>query len=198
MPKDVSDIHVPMQREQVHVYVGHPGIRRRNPDFYALLVMDHILGTGPGFTSRISKRLRDEDGLCYSVHAAIASSAGEEPGCFTAYIGTSPEHRRKAIRGFLEEIDRIRQETVSEEELRDVQEYLTGSLVFALERNTNLASYAIRVKRFDLGFDYVHRYPGLIRSVTVDDVQTVAQRYLHPDKVVIVSAGAGQGQASGQ
>ena len=64
-----------------------------------------------------------------------------------------------------------------EEELRDVEEYLTGSFVFALERNSNLASYAIRAKRFDLGFDYLHRYPGLIRSVTVDDVQTVAQRH---------------------
>ena len=131
------------------------------------------------------------------MHAAIASSAGEEPGCFTAYIGTSPEHRRKAVRGFLEEIDRIRQEAVSEEELRDVQEYLTGSFVFALERNSNLASYAIRAKRFDLGLDYLHRYPGLIRSVTVDDVQTVAQRHLHPDRDVIVSAGAGRSPPGG-
>ena len=104
---------------------------------------------------------------------------------------------RSTVDGFLEEIDRVRQETVSEQELRDVQEYLTGSFVFALERNTNLASYAIRAKRFELGFDYLHRYPGLIGSVTVDDVQTVAKRYLHPDRVVIVSAGAGK-QGSGQ
>jgi zinc protease len=190
MLEKVRDIHLPMKREQVHVYLGHPGIRRQNPDFYSLLVMDHILGTGPGFTSRISKRLRDEDGLCYSVHASITSSAGEEPGCFTAYIGTSAEHRQKATRGFLQEIDRIRQEHVAAEELHDVQEYLTGSFVFALERNANLARYAIRAKRFGLGFDYVHRYPELIRSVTIEDVQTAAQRYLHPDRVVIVSAGA--------
>jgi len=190
MPESVRDIHVPMKREQVHVYLGHPGVRRENPDFYALLVMDHILGSGPGFTSRISKRLRDEDGLCYSVHAAITASAGEEPSCFGAYIGTSPEHRQKAIDGFLEEIHRIRKDPVSQEELHDVQEYLTGSFVFALERNGNLANYAIRAKRFHLGFDYLHRYPVLIRSVTIDDVLTVARRYLHPDKVVIVSAGA--------
>lgn len=191
MPEGTRDLHVPMQREQVHVYLGHPGIRRENPDFYALLVMDHVLGSGPGFTSRISKRLRDEDGLCYSVHAAITSGAGEEPSCFAAYIGTSPEHRRKAIDGFLEEICRIREEPISQEELRDVQQYLTGSFVFALERNSNLANYAIRAKRFHLGFDYVHRYPVLIRSVTVDQVRDVARRYLHPNKVVIVSAGAG-------
>ncbi len=190
MPACVRDIHVPMKREQVHVYLGHPGVRRENPDFYTLLVMDHILGSGPGFTSRISKRLRDEDGLCYSVHAGITASAGEEPSCFAAYIATSPEHRRKAIDGFLEEIHRIREEPVSQEELHDVQEYLTGSFVFALERNTNLANFAIRAKRFHLGFDYVHRYPLLIRSITVNDVRDAARRYLYPDKVVIVSAGA--------
>lgn len=192
MPAAVRDIHVPMKREQVHVYLGHPGVRRENPDFYSLLVMDHVLGSGPGFTSRISKRLRDRDGLCYSVHAAITSGAGEEPSCFAAYIGTSPEHRQKAIDGFLQEIVRIREEPISQEELRDVQEYLTGSFVFALERNTNLATYAIRAKRFHLGFDYLHRYPVLIRSVTVDDVRNVARQYLHPESVVIVSAGAGQ------
>ena len=53
--------------------------------------MDHVLGTGPGFTSRISKKLRDEDGLCYSVSAGVTSSAGTEPGVFAAYMGTKAE-----------------------------------------------------------------------------------------------------------
>ena len=191
MPGEVREVHIPMKREQVHVYVGHPGIRRTNPDFYALSVLDHVLGSGPGFTSRISKSLRDEQGLCYSVSASITSTAGEEPGCFTAYIGTSPGHRQRVIDGFLSEMERIRGELVSKEELLDVQRYLTGSFVFSLERNSNLAGYAVRAKRFGLGFDYLRRYPDLIRSVTIDDVKAVAQRYLHPDRVVIVSAGAG-------
>ena len=100
MPSGTTDVHVAMKREQVHVFLGHPGIRRVDPDFYALSVMDHILGTGPGFTSRIARRLRDEMGLCYSVDAAITTSAREEPGCFAAYIGTSPEHRQSAVDGF--------------------------------------------------------------------------------------------------
>lgn len=186
-----TECHLPMKREQVHVYLGHVGIRRTDPDFYALSVMDHILGSGPGFTSRISKRLRDEMGLCYSVHAAITSSAGVEPGCFTAYIGTSAEHRQRAVEGFLEEIDRIQSDLPTAEELQDVQDYLTGSFAFALERNTNLVGYAIRARRFDLGFDYIDRFPDLIRSVTRQDVRRVAAKHLHPKRVVIVSAGAG-------
>jgi zinc protease len=184
------DAHVPMPREQVHVYLGHVGIRRTDPDYYVLSVMDHILGTGPGFTSRCSRRLRDEQGLCYAVSAGITPSAGEEPGTFTAYIGTSPEHRQRAIDGFFDEIRRIRSEPPSAQELQDVKDYLTGSFVFALERNSNLAAYAIRARRFGLGFDFIHRYPGMIRAITPEQVREAAERHLHPDRLAVISAGA--------
>lgn len=190
LPPRGRDAHLPMAREQVHVYLGHLGIRRMDPDFYVLSVMDHVLGTGPGFTSRCSRKLRDELGLCYAVSAGITPSAGEEPGTFTAYIGTSPEHRQKAIDGFLAEIHRIRTEPVSAQELQDVKDYLTGSFVFALERNSNLAAYAIRARRFGLGFDFLLRYPDLVRSITVEQVRDAAERHLHPDRLAVVSAGA--------
>jgi zinc protease len=190
LPAIGRDAHLPMPREQVHVFLGHLGIRRTHPDFYVLSVMDHVLGTGPGFTSRCSRKLRDEQGLCYSVSAGITASAGEEPGTFTAYIGTSPEHRQRAIDGFLEEIRRIRQEPVGAQELQDVKDYLTGSFVFGLERNSNLAAYAIRARRFGLGFDYMQRYPDIVRAITVEQVREAAERHLHPDKLVVVSAGA--------
>ena len=93
---------ITMPREQVHVFLGHPGIRRDDPDFYKLSVMDHVLGTGPGFTDRISRKLRDEQGLCYTVSASITSSAGLEPGHFSAYIGTSPQNVARAIEGDVE------------------------------------------------------------------------------------------------
>ena len=184
------DAHIPMAREQVHVYLGHLGIKRTHPDFYVLSVMDHILGTGPGFTSRCSRKLRDEQGLCYAVSAGITASAGEESGTFTAYIGTSPEHRQKAVDGFLAEIARIRSEVPSAQELQDVKDYLTGSFVFGLERNSNLAAYAIRARRFELGFDFVERYPDLVRAVTAEQVREAAERHLHPERLAVVSAGA--------
>jgi zinc protease len=170
--------------------MGHIGVRRTDPDYYALAVMDHVLGTGPGFTSRCSKKLRDELGLCYSVSAGITASASEEPGMFTAYIGTSPEHRQRAIDGFMAEIERIRTEPPSEDELQDVKDYLTGSFVFGLERNTNLAGYVVRAKRYGLGFDFLHRYPEIIRGITREKVLEVAQQCLHPERMVTVSAGA--------
>ena len=190
LAKKGCNVHLPMPREQVHVFLGHLGIRRTDPDFYKLSVMDHILGTGPGFTSRCARKLRDEMGLCYSVSAGIAGSAGEEPGTFTAYIGASAENREKAVDGFLKEIRLIRAELPSESELQDVKDYLTGSFVFALERNSNLAAYAIRARRYGLGFDFIERYPGLIESVTLEQIRETAAKHLHPDRLTIISAGA--------
>lgn len=190
LPDRSRNVHLPMAREQVHVYLGHVGVRRNDPDYYVLSVMDHVLGTGPGFTSRCSRRLRDEQGLCYAVSAGITPSAGEEPGMFTAYIGTSPEHRQRAIDGFLAEIERIRREPPGVAEIADVQAYLTGSFVFGLERNANLAAYAIRARRFDLGFDFLHRYPDIVRAITPEQVREAACAHLHPERMVVVSAGA--------
>jgi zinc protease len=80
-------IHAP--KEQVNIFIGHVGIERKNPDYYTLLVLDTILGSSPGFTSRIPRILRDEQGLAYTTFSNITSSAGIDRGRFLAYIGTS-------------------------------------------------------------------------------------------------------------
>lgn len=185
------DLHLSMDKEQVHVLAGHVGVRRSSPDYVPLVVMDHILGSGPGFTSRISKSLRDEQGLCYSVHASISSSAGIEPGLFSAYIGTSSEHREPAIAGFRQEIQRLQAEPPTEEEVQDVKSYLTGSFVFGLERNANLIAYGIRTHRFNLGNNWLDRYRSEVLATTPEDVQRVAQTHLHPHNFTTVSAGEG-------
>ncbi|MGB7622447.1 MAG: pitrilysin family protein [Terriglobia bacterium] len=180
---------VRMDKEQVNLYVGHLGIRRSNPDYYTLNVLDVILGSAPGFTSRIPKRLRDEQGLAYSTFANITQSSGLDPGRFVAYIGTSPEHRQRAIEGILGEIRRIVDEPVTPDELRDAKQYLTGSFVFQFQTNSQIAHFMILAERYGLGFDYVEEYPGLINSVSIDDVARVARTYLHPEAATIVVVG---------
>ena len=97
------------ERQQVHVHLGHLGIRRAHPDYVPLAVMDHVLGTGPGFTNRITQVLRDQLGLAYSVHADIHGTAGKLP---CSHIGTSPEGVRTAVDGFVTEMRRIGEEPV--------------------------------------------------------------------------------------
>jgi len=122
---------VTVQKEQVNIIIGHLGITRGNPDYYSLLVMDTILGSSPGFTSRIPRILRDEQGLAYSTYSNITASAGLDPGRFIAFIGTAPENLSRAISGLRKEIARIVEEPVTAAEIDIAKSYLTGSALIS-------------------------------------------------------------------
>ena len=174
---------------QLHFYMGHVGIRRDDPDYFKLLVMDYVLGTGPGFTDRLSARLRDREGLAYTVSANITSSAREQPGAFTCYIGTDPRSFEKVKRIFLEELTRIRTEKPTPFEVDDAKSYLLGSLPFQLTTNERVAGQLLSIERYGLGFDYFNKYRKAVAAVTADDVQAVARKHLDPERMVLVVAG---------
>ncbi|MEM6672183.1 MAG: pitrilysin family protein [Planctomycetota bacterium] len=176
-------------RQQVHVHLGHLGIARANPDYPALAVMDHVLGTGPGFTNRITRVLRDELGLAYSVHADIHTTAGLLPGMFRAYIGTSPENVQTAIDGFVSEMRRIQEEPVPDEELSVAKSYLVGSFAMGFERAVQRAQYMVRAELHSFPDDQLERLPAQFAAVTAEDVQRVAREHLHPDGCSIAVAG---------
>ncbi len=176
-------------KEQIHILLGHLGIPRVHPDYHALRVMDVILGDSPGMTARIPRILRDDLGLAYTTYANITSTAGIDPGRFVAYIGTSPENQTKAIAAIRDELERIQQEPVSPEELAAAKAYLTGSFVFNFETNAQRALFLIETEVHRLGADYVHRYPDLIDSVTVDDVLRVSRAHLNPAALTTVISG---------
>lgn len=180
---------IPMPAQQANIYLGHLGIQRTNPDFYALQVLDTVLGGGAGFTARIPQRLRDELGLAYSTFASITSTAGLDPGRFVAYIGTSPENTTLAVDGLLNEIRRIIAEPVSAQELQDAKDFLTGSFVFAFESSAQIARFLIQATVYDLGFDYGEKYPRLIRAITAADITRVARQYLDTENYTLTVTG---------
>lgn len=177
------------KRAQVHLYLGHLGIARNHPDYPTLVVMDHVLGTGPGFTNRIARILRDELGLAYSVSANIHGSAGVLPGMFTAYIGTSPANAETAVQGFRREMRRIQDELVDEQELELAKSYLIGSFPLGFERAARRASYMVSAEVHQLPSDNLERLLASFASVTREDVQRVAREHLHPDRCVLAAAG---------
>ena len=170
------------KRAQVHVYLGHLGIPRRHPDYPALVVMDHVLGTGPGFTNRIARVLRDELGLAYTVNANIHGSAGVLPGMFTAYIGTSPQNVATAVEGFRREMRRLQEEPVPAEELEVAKSYLIGSFPLGFERAARRAGYLISAEVHQFPEDALERLLESFASVSAEDVQRVARLHLHPDQ----------------
>jgi zinc protease len=180
---------VTVQKEQVNIMIGHVGIERVNPDYYALLVMDTILGSSPGFTSRIPRILRDEQGLAYTTYSNITRSAGLDPGRFVAYIGTSPENLDQAVSGLRREIERIWAEPVSQSEREAATAYLTGNFVFDFQTNSQVGDFLIEAEYYGLGYDYLEKYPVLIRAVSVDEISRVTRKYLDPENLTAVVVG---------
>jgi zinc protease len=181
--------YVAAQKEQVNIFIGHVGVNRNNPDYYTLLVMDTILGSSPGFTSRIPRILRDEQGLAYTTFSNITASAGIDPGRFVAYIGTSPENLARAVAGLRHEIERIVKEPVASHEVESAKAYLTGSFVFHFQKNLQIADFLVEAETYGLGFDYLEEYPKIIRSVTDEDVTRVARNYIDPEHLTTVVVG---------
>ncbi|MCC6150846.1 MAG: insulinase family protein [Planctomycetes bacterium] len=177
------------EKKQVVVRLMGMGIRRDNPDYFPLLVMDNILGTSSGFADRFSKKLRDELGLAYSTYANMTSSAGYYEGAFLGYIGTRPENVELALRVMYQLIDEIRTAPVSDKELRDAKDFLKGSFVFGLETTGQLAGLMVEVERYKLGADYLVKYAENVEAVAGADILRVARKYLVPESMVEVMCG---------
>lgn len=173
-------------KSQSDITIGHPAIPRSNPDYYALELANLILGRF-GLGGRLGKSVRETQGLAYSTGSSLEGGMG--PGAWAARAGVSPTNVERAIESIIVEVERIRSEPVTEEELADAQDYLTGSLPLGLESQDGVARSALDIEFYGLGLDYLDRYPAIIRALTREQIQAAAQQYLHPDRAVISVAG---------
>jgi zinc protease len=183
---NIGTIRVNKDLTQANLILGQRGVGRENPDYYALQVMNYILGGG-GFSSRAMDSIRNQRGLAYSVYSYFSAEKGR--GTFQFVMQTKNETALQAIEIAKEEIRRIRQEPVSAAELNDAKDYLTGSFPLRFDTMGKVANFLAQVEYFELGLDYIQRYPDLIRKITMDDVERVAQKYLEPEKMVTVIVG---------
>ncbi len=173
-------------KTQTDIALGRPSLKRSDPDFYALSMADLILG-GLGLYGRLGTRVRDEQGLAYYVYSDVEASLGPAP--WQVRAGVNPVNVERAIESILAEVDRIRSQPVGEDELADGKAYLTGVLPLSLETNGGVAQILQSIEMYDLGLDYLDRYPGIINSITIDQVHDAAARYFSSDQIVVVTAG---------
>lgn len=171
---------------QSNIILGHNGVTRGNPDYYAVQVMNYILGGG-GFSSRVMDSIRNERGLAYSVYSYFA--AEKSHGSFQFVMQTKNETALEAIQIARDEIRRIREAPVSEQELNDAKDYLIGSFPLRFDTNRKVAGFLAQVEYYQLGLNYPEQYAGLIRKVTREDVQRVAKEYLRPEQLITVIVG---------
>ncbi len=171
---------------QSTIVLGHGGISRTHPDFYAVTVMNHILGAG-GFSSRLMDSIRDKQGLAYSIRSHYDARAIS--GSFWVNLQTRTETTNQAISGVLAEIKAIRESPISDQELADAKSFLMGSFPLRLDSTAKLARVLAQVEFYGLGFEYFSQYPEWIEQVTKEDVLRVAKQYLDPQHYTLVVVG---------
>ncbi len=171
---------------QATILYGNLGIRRDNPDFYAASVMNYILGGG-GFASRLMADIRDKLGLAYDVHSYFTTD--KHKGIFEIGVQTKNRSAKEVIDLVDRDIEQIRSRPVTAQELKDAKAYLTGSFPRKLDTMRKIADFLSQVEFYDLGPDFIDKYPGYINRVTADDVLRAARKYITPDKRVLVVVG---------
>jgi zinc protease len=168
---------------QANIIIGHKGITRGDPDYYAATVMNYILGGG-GFRSRLVDQVREKRGLAYAVSSSF--DAGKANGEFQVVLQTKNDSARQAIDLVLAEMERIRKDGVSDDELEGAKKYLIGSFPLRLNTQSRITGFLALVEYFGLGLDYPENYPSYIEAVTKEDVLRAARRHLYPDKYIQV------------
>jgi zinc protease len=185
--------HVP-GKTQNDIVLGHPSLRRTDPDYYAFDLMNLLLGR-IGLMGRLGKTVRDEQGLAYYVSSSFEAGLGAGPWAVRA--GVNPANVHRAIDSIRREIERIRTEPIPREEVEGGKRYMTGVMPLRLETSDGLARAILEMELFNLGFDYISRYPDIIGALTPEDVSAVAARRLSPEHCAVAIAGPPLPEAQG-
>jgi zinc protease len=172
---------------QSRIRIGHIGVKRDIPDEYALVVMNDILGGG-GFTSRIVRRVRSDEGLAYSSGSRFDRPV-EYPGTFRAFFQTKHATAAFGTRLILDEINRIRTEVCDDETVENAKAGFIGNLVNPFGSKSAIVNTFADDDYTGRPDDYWQDYAANIKAVTAEDVLAAARKYLHPDNLVLLVVG---------
>ena len=165
----VSQLNVP----QAVIRLGGVGIPRKDPDFMAAYLVNHILGGG-SFTSRLYDEVREKRGLAYGVYSYLLNL--RHTSMFMASTQTSADQTREALELIELEIRRMVDEGPTDAELAKAKAYLKGAYALNFDTSTKIASMLLQIQLDDLGIDYINRRSAIIDAVTIEDARRAAKR----------------------
>ena len=142
---------------------------------------------GGKFTSRLHLILRERHGWSYSVQSTFTRRQG--PGPFVVRTAVDTDFAGAAAHEIAGELARIHDEPVTEEELRETQDFLVGVFPYTLQTVGDLAKRLEQIAVFDLGDDYYEHYPQELGRITREEVFQAGRRHLRPDRLAIVAVG---------
>ena len=174
---------------QSNVYLGHIGGLRSDPDYFALIVMNRILGGG--FTGRLFKNVRSREGLAYSVFGAYSANY-DYPGEFYVGCQTKSESTVYAIRAMLREVEKMKESEVTNEELALAKDSFLNSFVFNFDTRGEVVNRLMTYEYYGYPADFLLQIKENVEQVSKADVLRVAKKHLQPDKVQILAVGRPQ------
>ncbi len=171
---------------QSTVVLGHLGGLMNNPDYFALQVMNDILSGG--FSGRLFRNVRSEQGLAYAVFG-IYSANYRHPGIFYVGCMTKSETTIQAARSLLHEVERMKTDEITEEELGLAKDSFLNSFVFNFDSRGEIINRQMTYEYYGYPQDFLEKTKTEVEKVTTEDVQRVARKYLQPDKVRLIVVG---------
>jgi zinc protease len=170
---------------QSEIRIGHPGVPRSSPDYFPLMVMNTMLGGT--FTSRLNTNLRETHGWSYGARSSFQMLRGAGP--FTAQAGVQTNATDSSLVEFFKEINRIRTEPVSQQELDKIKNFVALRLPDQLETTQDVAFQLANLETYGLDASFYDDYVQRVMAVTADDLRRVANQYVRPDRAVVVVVG---------
>lgn len=174
---------------QANIRLGHIGCLMNDPDYFALIVMNRILGVG--FTSRLFRNVRSREGLAYSVFGNYSANY-DHPGVFYVGCQTKSESTIHAIRAMLREVEKMTEGEPTDEELAIAKESYLNSFVFNFDSKGEIISRLMTYEYFGYPPDFLQKIKDNVERVTKADVLRVARKHLRPDKMQILAVGRPQ------
>lgn len=171
---------------QSSIRMVHMGIRRDNPDYFAVQILNEIFSSGGA--SRLFSSLRSRKGLAYSVGGGVGSQY-DYPGVFSLSMGTKSESTAAAIEGLREEMRILLDEPITSAEVERAKQAILNSFVFRFDSKGKILSEQMTLAFFDYPGDFTERFRAGIEKVTPEDVTRVATKYVHPDRIALLVVG---------
>ena len=180
------DKRIPFNAAQAQVFIGQPGYKRDDPDFFALLVGNHILGGG-AFTSRLTDQVREKRGLTYSVYSYFAP--GSHAGAFTIGLQTRPDQAAQAVQVVKDVLKDFVANGPTEAELHAAKDNLIGGFALRIDSNEKLLGNVANIAWNNLPLNYLDVWTQQIDKITTTQIKAAMQRKLQPEKMVTIVLG---------
>jgi predicted Zn-dependent peptidase len=171
--------------EQVHIAIGVPAYPLAHKLRFPLYVLNTVLGGG--MSSRLFQNIREKQGLAYAVYSEL--NLFSDTGCFMVYAGTAIETAAQVVRSVIQEFRELKQDLISEEELRRAKDHLKGSLMLSLESTSSRMSNLARQELYFDEFMSLDEMLERIEMVKRDEVQKIAQEFFRPEGIALTMLG---------